>query len=131
MTRTFLRWSAVPLIALGGWYLAIWIGLELWLQCWHLGQRPPGLCSDWWYSNHGRVADVVFALLLSIGAILLPSLAAPARKQIVFVCAFVLFIGYIVIDGGFSSSIPLLLLASAAVFWVLFLRDRPAGQDDA
>jgi hypothetical protein len=83
-----IRWVAVPLAFVGGCYLAMWIYLKLGLSCFHLGSRPQGLCSDWWYANNSQAAALACGAVLFVSSVLLPTLLAPRFKQLVGFLAF-------------------------------------------
>ena len=129
--RDVVRWASVPLLAIAGWCLAAWASLGLWLQCLHFGRRPSGLCSDWWYSNHDWVAGVVFALLLFLGFVLLPSLVAPSRSRLVYVGALSLAVCYVSLEFDRHFALILAtLLAASVICWGLLFRRRQVKRNE-
>jgi len=89
MSVRAIRWVAIPLVVAAGYYLAVWLYFEISLSCLHLGPRPQGLCSDWWYANHSRVATLATGVALFVSAILAPALLAPQRKPLVGIVTLV------------------------------------------
>jgi hypothetical protein len=80
-----VRWLSVPIAVLVGYYAAVWLFLEGSLACFHLGSRPPGLCTDWWYGNHSRVAALISGIVLFVSGVLLPVFLAPRHGRLVAV----------------------------------------------
>jgi len=89
MSIRAIRWVAIPLVVAAGYYLAVRLYFEMGLSCLHLGPRPQGLCSDWWYANHSRVATLATGVALFVSAILAPALLAPQRKPLVGIVTLV------------------------------------------
>src|SRR5262245_11949529 len=77
-----VRWVAVPLVAIAGYYLSVWLFFQSAVSCLHLGPRPPGLCSDWWYASHSWIAVASCTLVGFAGSVLLPTMVAPRHKRI-------------------------------------------------
>ena len=113
-----LRWVAVPLALIAGYYLAFLLFLEIVLSCFHLGSRPKGLCSDWWYENHSWVGAVVFGLALFLGPILLPVVLAPRFKGIVGVLALGAVVVHTILEfdsWAWGVAIPIVAVSTAMV----------------
>jgi len=83
MRSRALRWLAVPAIAAAGFVLAAYLFVEIYLDCFHLGARPQGLCSDWWYTTHTSVAVGTCGLCMLILCVGLPIIVAPSYKNVV------------------------------------------------
>jgi len=84
-----VRWVAVPLVAIAGYYLSVWLFFQSAVSCLHLGPRPPGLCSDWWYASHSWIAVASCTLVGFAGSVLLPTMVAPRHKRIVTLVSLV------------------------------------------
>jgi hypothetical protein len=118
-----LRWVAVPLSVVAGYFLAFFLFLQLSLSCLHLGARPEGLCSDWWYENHAWIAAAVFGAAIFPGAFLLPVVLAPRFKRIVGVAALAVIVVYTFVEfDAWVWSIAIPIVSTLAAAW--WLRDR-------
>jgi hypothetical protein len=117
-----LRWITVPLALVATYFLAFFLFLEIVLSCLHLGARPQGLCSNWWYENHSWVGAVVFGLALFLGPVLLPVVLAPRFKGIVGVLALGAVAFHTISEFDFwawSVAIPVVAVA-AAIAGIIF-----------
>jgi hypothetical protein len=103
MSTSVIRWIAVVLAIVAGNNLAVWLFLELQLSCLHLGARPAGQCSDWWYANHSWVAATAYGVAAFIAAVIIPSLLAPQYKRTV---------------GIVSVAVAVLLTVFTSALWV-------------
>ena len=113
-----LRWVAVPLALVASYYVAFLLFLEIVLSCFHLGSRPEGICSDWWYENHAWVGAAAFGLALFLGPVLLPVVLAPRFKGIVGVLALGAVVVHTVAEFDFwawSVAIPIVAVSTAIV----------------
>ena len=125
MTSRLLRWIAVPLSFAAGIFCAAWLFLDMRLACLHFGARPEGLCSDWWYSNHGWVAVVAAGLCTFALSVLVPALLAPHYNRVVAFSAFAVALG--VTLATFTSPVRwwvvlVYTIAALAVLPVLSIR---------
>jgi hypothetical protein len=91
MTPRHLRWLLVPVAALAAWYGALVLGLVgigvLDALC------PPeqfvsGLCTAPWYGPAFDGLALLCSAVAAAGIVLLPALAAPARRIAVAGCAY-------------------------------------------
>ena len=125
MTSRVIRWIAVPLSFAAGIFGAAWLFLDMRLACLHFGERPEGLCSDWWYANHGWVAVVAAGLCTFTLSVLVPVLLAPRHNGVVAFSAFAVALG--VTLATFTSPVRwwvvlVYTIAALAVLPVLSIR---------
>jgi hypothetical protein len=110
-----LRWIAVPLTVVAGYYLAFLLFLEIELSCVSPGLRPKGLCSDWWSENHSWVGAAVFGFALFIGPVLLPAVLAPRFKGTVGLLAFGVVAAHTISEFDFWAwSVAMAIVAVSA-----------------
>jgi hypothetical protein len=98
------------------YYLAFFLFLQIILSCFHLGSRPEGLCSDWWYENYSWVGAAAFGIALFLGPVLLPVVLAPRFKGIVGVLALGAVVLHTVSEFDFwawSVAIPIVAVSTA------------------
>ena len=128
-----LRWVAVPLAVVAGYYLAFLLFLKIELSCLPRGVLPGPPCSEWWSENHSWVGAVVFGLALSIGPILLPMVLAPRFKGVVGTLAFAMVAFHTISEfDTWAWSVAMPVAAASAALWSISFRRRlfpavPAG----
>jgi hypothetical protein len=118
MKHYALRWVAVPLALVASYFLAFFLFLEISLSCLHLGSRPEGLCSDWWYANHSWVGAAAFGLATFLGSVLLPALLAPRFKGVVGALALGVVVIYTLLEFDlwvWSIAVPIVAACAAVV----------------
>jgi hypothetical protein len=127
MSAGVIRWVAAVLAIVAGNYLAVWLFLELQLSCLHLGARPTGLCSDWWYANHSWVAAASYGGAAFIAAVLIPSLVAPQHKRTVAIVSLVAAVLLTVFTSALwviAWAVPMLILLSVVSLLLPSIRSR-------
>ena len=116
MRVSAFRWVAVPLVVVASYYSAFFLFLEFALSCLHIGVRPAGLCSDWWYGNHSWVGAATLGVALFFGPVLLSVVLAPRFKGVVGLVAFGVVVVHTIAEFDFwvwSVAIPIVAVASA------------------
>ena len=83
---------------LASYFLAFFLFLEIALSCLHLGARPEGLCSNWWYENHAWIAAAAFGLTIALGSVVLPVVLAPRFKGAVGTVALTVVVIYTIVE---------------------------------
>jgi hypothetical protein len=127
MSVTGIRWVAAVLALVVGNNIAVWVFVELALSCFHLGPRPAGLCSNWWYSNHEWVAAAALGVTAFLFAVLLPVLLAPRYKRSVGIIALAINVSLTAFtsDGWVSIwAIPIALTLAAVSVCLLYVRRK-------
>jgi hypothetical protein len=130
MSVRAIRWVAVPLAVAAGYYLAVWLFLEMRLSCLHLGTRPQGQCSDWWYANHSRAAAFTCGVVLFVSAVLLPTLLAPQLKRLVGAVALAaaVMLATLTFDSWVLAwAIPVICLLAAVSVCLRYIRRNLKG----
>jgi hypothetical protein len=120
-----LRWVAVPLSSVASYFLAFFLFLDIALSCLHLGARPEGLCSDWWYDNHAWVAAVAFGLAIFFGSVLLPVVLAPRFKGAIGAVALVVVIIHTIVEFDlwvWSVAVPTVALLAVVLGFTAYFR---------
>lgn len=126
MALRILRWVSVPIVAVAGVWISLWVSMEILMACFHIGARPAGLCSDWWYSNHEWISFATYGLSQFFCTVLLPTLAAPSNKFVIGMAALTFSITLVVINVSLAEAMIVIaiLLGASAVAGVQFYRRR-------
>ena len=125
MRISALRWVAVPIALVASYFVAFFLFLKIALSCLHLGARPEGLCSDWWYGNHAWIAAATFGLAIFLGSVLLPVVLAPRFKGAIGAVALAVVVIHTILEFDFwvwSVAVPIVALFALILGFALHFR---------